>query len=540
MEASKDTEDISYLNEFKGMDWFNFTGYADIEKIKARIPSFKYLVESIKGLDTYCTDEVFNHVMSKENLLKSENAKELGRHGVPPKRMRDFILKLCFTKDVNKESYTYFLGNSLHNFRVEDMGDYIPYMTGKKTFEESLPVHYLNEEGVYVLKEILWMFQIENQFMEFSPNIIGITSILLLFLKKEEVLRVMRALIKGNYSYTETSSIRFHFRFNYNENSKIVSSLTEAMVEISKKSGRVFDEHLHQINFATQTLYEDIIFNFMLKHLNFYGIIRFLPFFLLEGTKAMYRLVYALVKTLKDDLIKIDKPEEVLDKCAELMSKAEGINEIFQMSLTFGLNRDNNKYEFQPDAESGNPKDKKFNYYVPKFNKKSQILKDKEILKLWSIFTPELRNKDANKVYDSSVDGYSLQGVIDLSVKVNENNYLMLILETADDEAFGFLISGVINLTDGKFKRPSTSMIIKRVPDGIETIEPNEGAEDVLYVDNECIMFGNGPNGPTIRIDKDFNIGFCNEGGCFNTPLLTKAPEGKFQIKKFEVFELTL
>ncbi|MCQ2818416.1 MAG: TLD domain-containing protein [archaeon] len=539
MEATNEVEEQAALRELKEMEWFKFSGYADLEKIKARVPSLHYLVNSIKSLDKYCTDAVYKHVMSKENLLKSENAKELGRHGVPPKHMREFILKLCFTKDVNKESYTYFLGNSLHNFRIEDMGDYIPYMTGKKTFEESLPVHYLNQEGVLVLKEILWMFQTENSFMEFSPNIIGITSILLLFLKKEEVLRVMRALIKGNYSYTETSSIRFHFRFNYNENEKIVTSLAAALMDISKKSARVIDEHFHKINFTSQQLYEDIVFNFMLRHLNFYGIIRFLPFFLLEGTKSMYRLVYALLKILKEDIIKIEKPEEVLQKCAEIMSNSAEVDKIFETSLTFNLNRDNNQYEEQPEPDTSVEKARRFNYYVPKFSKRSAILKDKDILKLWSIFPADLRNKDANKVYDSSSDGYSLAGVIGLKEKVSQTNYLMLLLETAENESFGFIISGVFDLTDGQFKRPMTSYLIKKGEKGMELIEPND-SEDILYVDNDALMFGNGPNGPIIRIDKDFNTGFSNEGSCFNSGKLTKAEDGKFQIKKFEIYELTI
>ena len=70
--------------------------------MKTTFRFFKELIESINKLDTYCTDKVFTHVMSKENLLKSQNAKELARNGVPPKYMREFLLKLSYSQDPNK------------------------------------------------------------------------------------------------------------------------------------------------------------------------------------------------------------------------------------------------------------------------------------------------------------------------------------------------------------------------------------------------------------------------------------------------------
>lgn len=534
-----DSDDAGYLNQLKNQEWFTFTGYLDAEKVKANIPSFHYLLDQINKLEDYCTEKVFNHVMSKENLLKSQNAKELGRHGVPPKYMREFLLKLCFTKEVSKESYTYHLSNSLHNFRVEDLGDYIPYLTGKKTLEESLPIHYLNNEGILVLKEILWMLQTDNTYLEFSPYIIGILSFLLIFLKKEEALKVMRALIKGNYSYTETASIRFHFRFNFDDNTKIVSSVAETMTEISTKTGKSLNDHFKQINFATELLYEDIIFNFMLKHLNFFGMIKFLPFFLLEGTKSMYRLIYALVKTTKDDLLKINNADNVLDESAKIMRKIQDYDSLFDMGYGFGLNRYNNKYEFQKDPEFDSTKAQKFNYYIPKFTKRSEILKDKDIIKLWSEFPSELRMKDAKKVYSSSIKGYSLNNVISLKEDCSESNCLMVIMETQENEVFGFVVSGVIDLTEGKFKRPLISLLLNKEEE-MKIYKPNPDSDDIIFVDKECLMFGNGPNGPAMRIDKDFNIGYSNKGNCFDCPVLSKKENGQFEIKKYEIFELVI
>ncbi len=75
--------------------------------------------------------------------------------------------------------------------------------------------------------------------------------------------------------------------------------------------------------------------------------IRLLPFFLLEGIKSLYRLTYATEKLLKEEIKKSDDKKEIIHKVRSLLNSLENINDLFELSYTFSLTRNNNKYDFQ-------------------------------------------------------------------------------------------------------------------------------------------------------------------------------------------------
>lgn len=531
MESDSET---SYINELKSYEWINLTQYVDIEKIKQNIPSFQYLIDNIKKLENYCTEKVFKHIMSKDNLSKSQGAKELARKGIPPKYLREFLLKYIINN--NNDEYSYLRNKSLHNFSVEDLDNYIPFFTGKHSLEESLPVHYLNDNGIKALKEILWILHIEIGNIEFSPNIIGISSILLIFLNKEETLKFMLELIKINFSNTKIGAIRFHFRFTFDDNHKIISSIKETMSDLSKKNGKATNDHLNNIKLAPEIFYEDIVFNTFLKHLNFFGILRFLPFYIMEGCKSMYRLVYALVKKSKDKLLAINDSAMFLKEAVQIMGKIENYDELFNLSYSYGLTHNNNKYLFQNNPDISK-RVERYGYYIPEIDKDSGILSKHDIISLWSKLPPEINTRNLIKVYDSNQDGICIENIIATKSKINEGNCIIMIISTSNDEVFGLITSNPIDYTNGTFVRPNLSILFNKEKGNISLYYPEPNSEQVIYVSSDCLMIGNGSNGPAIRVDSDFYNGISYEKGCFNSPCLSNSPEGKFYVKRVEIYE---
>ena len=149
----------------------------------------------------------------------------------------------------------------------------------------------------------------------------------------------------------------------------------------------------------------------------------------------------------------------------------------------------------------------------------------------------EIKIKDAKKVFDTSVDGYALNTILGLNKKYAYECISMFVLETFTDEKIGGIISNLLRHTDGKFIRPMTSILLE-FKQGVKMYFPNNDREDIVYLDTTCFMFGNGPNGPAIRIDKDLNLGFSYEGGAFGNEKLVDNENGEFKIKKMEVFIL--
>ena len=532
----QNSPDDEYKQKFLEEPWIKNNPYINPNLIQAHLPSFKYFFTECQELEESCSEKVFNHVLSKPNLFESKNAKNLCRNGVPPKYMHDFLLKLFNITNISENNYQSNFELTFKNHDPNNLDDFVPYFTGFKKLSESLPVHYLNEKGILIVKEILWMLNNIYANIEFSPIIIQLISLILIFCNKNETFEIMCKLLEQDYALKETYKIRWRLRFNYNDNIKIITSLTECLKEISVNSCKEVYEHFQKIHFRPEQLYEDLCFGFFCKHFNFYGMIRLLPFFLLEGIKSVYRLIYAIEKVTKENILTVNKADKVIYKMRELCQSLENIKDLFEISYTFQLNRNNNKYDFQQPPEGDPFKNKRNQYYLPKINGDCQVLTDKEIIHLWEILPFEFKIKDAILIYQGSKNGYSLSNILGLEEKYSKNIQILFLIETVNDEKFGFIMSSLTTHTDNKFFRPSSSFLISVKPN-LKIYNAND-SEEIIYIDTKTFIFGNGPKGPAIQFDEKVQDGYSYEGGCFGNPALVKNDDGHFVIKKIEIFQL--
>lgn len=504
--------------------------------IQDHLPSFEYFFNQCEQLEESCSEKVFNHVLSKPNLFESKNAKNLVRAGVPPKYLHDFLLKLFNLSDITENNYKTQYEYTFKTHDPKNLDDFVPFFTGFKTFKESLPIHYLNEKGLLVVKEILWMINNTYANIEFSPIIIQLISIILVFCNKYETYEIMCKLLEQDYNLKETSKIRWRLRFNYDDNISIITSISECLREISTATCKELFESFQKIHFRIEQLYEDLCFGFFYKHFNFYGMIRLLPFFLLEGVKSIYRLIYAIEKVLKEELETVTQRDKVIKRTRDLCNSLENISDLFEISYTFKLTRNNNKYDFQEP-----PKDKPFinkrnQFYLPKITGEGKILTDWETIHLWELLPFEFTILDMKLIFQGEKDGYNLKNIISLEEIYSKNSNILFLVETYEDEKFGFAMNHLTMHTDNKFLRPGTSMLISIKPK-LKVYNPNTDSEEIIYIDSKSLIFGNGPNGPAIHLNADLVEGDSYGGGCFNNPSLV-GTNNHFKIKKIEIFKL--
>ena len=533
---AKFSDDEKYKYQFSQESWVINNEYINIDLIQDHLPSFNYFFTQCEQLEESCSEKVFNHVLSKPNLFESKNAKNLVRAGVPPKYLHDFLLKLFNLSDIKENNYKAQYEYTFKTHDPKNLDDFIPFFTGFKTFKESLPVHYLNENGLLVVKEILWMINNTYSNIEFSPIIIQLISFILVFCNKYETYEIISKILEQDYNIKETSKIRWRLRFNYNDNIKIITSITECLREISTISGKELFEHFQKIHFRPEQLYEDLCFGFFYKHFNFYGMVRLLPFFLLEGIKSVYRLIYAIEKVLKEELEAITQKDKIIQKTRELCNMLENITDLFEISYTFKLTRNNNKYDFQKPPEDQPFTNKRNQYYLPKVVGEGNILTDWEIIHLWEVLPYEFAILDMKLIFQGEKDGYNLKNILQLEETYSKVSNILFLIETNEDEKFGFVMNRLTMHTDNKFYRPNTSILISIKPH-LKTYSPNNDSDEIIYIDTKTLIFGNGPNGPAIHLDNNLLEGDSYEGGCFNNPSLV-GTNNHFKIKKIEIYKL--
>ena len=539
---AKDKEDFFYKKKFLSEEWFKRSKYIDIDLVQDHLSSFKYLWTECQDLEIICTEKLFNHAMTKPNLFESKNVRNIVRNGIPPKYMNTFLLKLFnITKNTETlmNNYNKILSISLKGYKAEYLDDYVPYFSGLKKLGDCLPVHYLNNSGILALKEILWMLYHLYPQIEYCPLIIQLLSLILVFCNKYETLEIMSCIIGYNLNYdkNEIYKIRWHFRLNYNDNLKIITSITECLKEVSYKSCKELYDHLTNIHFRPEKLYEDMCFGFFYKYFNFFGMIRLLPFYLHDGIKSIYRLIYAIEKCTKDELKLIKVPDKIIGKCRELCNSLDNIKDLFEISYEFNITRNNNKYSEQSNIKEN---DKHIITYkgqliLPEFKEKSEILNEYQIIHLWENMPKSFKANNVS-VTQFQPNKSKISDIIDKFNK-EEKKYIFLI-NTTTNEIFGFAIIGNFKDTNGKYINIKQGILISIEPI-IKIYNINAEYNEILFIDKEKILFGkDNTDTITIKISEDLSNGETHETDFFNNHCLVNKEEGNFKIELIEIFEL--
>ena len=539
---AKDKEDFFYKKKFLSEEWFKRSKYIDIDLVQDHLSSFKYLWTECQDLEIICTEKLFNHAMTKPNLFESKNVRNIVRNGIPPKYMNTFLLKLFnITKNTETlmNNYNKILSISLKGYKAEYLDDYVPYFSGLKKLGDCLPVHYLNNSGILALKEILWMLYHLYPQIEYCPLIIQLLSLILVFCNKYETLEIMSCIIGYNLNYdkNEIYKIRWHFRLNYNDNLKIITSITECLKEVSYKSCKELYDHLTNIHFRPEKLYEDMCFGFFYKYFNFFGMIRLLPFYLHDGIKSIYRLIYAIEKCTKDELKLIKVPDKIIGKCRELCNSLDNIKDLFEISYEFNITRNNNKYSEQSNIKEN---DKHIITYkgqliLPEFKEKSEILNEYQIIHLWENMPKSFKANNVS-VTQFQPNKSKISDIIDKFNK-EEKKYIFLI-KTTTNEIFGFAINGNFKDTNGKYINIKQGILISIEPI-IKIYNINAEYNEILFIDKDKILFGkDNTDTITIKISEDLSNGETHETDFFNNHCLVNKEDGNFKIELIEIFEL--
>lgn len=534
---SVEDRDTKFFEKFQKEELKHFSQYFDVSKLKDRIPSFEYLLNELNKLKGSCDEKSFQHVYQKKTLLKSLNAKKLCREGIPLQYMKTFLLKL-FHVEFSPDDYANKCKFVFKGRQIGSLGNFVPLFTNK-SFHESLPVHFLKPEGIEALKEILWLLNSVIPIIEYSPLIIKLTSLFLIFLSKEETYEIMRTLLEINLNPLEINKIRWHFRFTYTENLKISSSVNETIRSLSDdQTNKKLSALTYQC--TSDKLIEDLSRSFFLDYLNFIGVLRFLPFFLYEGTKAIYRLSYALIKNIDvDKITKVEgqSPAEIMFSFKQKAVELRDIATLYKNSFELKLNRKNNKYLEQEVVDIKELLNKRNYYYLPSFSPPSKILSDENIISLWGLLPLEVKTFDGKLIYDVITSPKAdLTTLYEMCEKNESTSVIIIIIETETGEVFGCIMnSNIIFSEEGHWIKPKNAHLY--------TIKPTVAVYSTKPIENEIVLFepgalrfGNGKDGPAISISHDLKKGWTEEDTIFGKSKLLTSDSGDFSIKNMEIF----
>jgi hypothetical protein len=571
-------DDAMYKEHFNQIYLPYFTEYFSQSQMEKKIISYKFLLEELKKLELSSSDSSYKHVMSKKVLLTSKNAKNLCRAGIQLKHIKSVILKM-FNVEYSDEDIPNKIKDVLKGRSFEDLADQCPTFTSK-SLEESLPFHYLNEKGIKALKEVLWLLNGVLPKIEYSPMLLSVASLLLLFLSKEETYEVLRNIIESDQNVLELNKLRWHFRYSIIENFKLDLSIKTCILDLSKDNVANQLKLIEEMGCPMFDLIQDMTETFFLDYVNFLGIMKFLSFFLLEGIKGIYRLVYALIsfcnlkdnpeststptpvpntakrvskksvfldtlkfKISRDSLIEVKPKEEVIKLFKDKSNKIEKFYLLIETATQWKLTHMNNNYMYQFIPPSIREKIPKFRnlIYIPSFTPESRIIKSREIPILWALIPSDIKYCNGILLFDKQKNPEcNLNDLYAIGTKLEDNSKIFFLIQTTNDEIFGGFMEQNIKLSDNvKYLTPPQSFLFTLHPE-MQVYEPiNKTNDEVVCFEPGSIRYGYGRDGPAISINFDLTEGITEKNTVFGKDIcLIKdySDEGVFGIKGLEIY----
>lgn len=516
-----------------------FSPYVDKAKFESRIISYDYLLAELEKLEKETSEKDLSKLLAQKDLFTNSKIKDLCRKGVPFKGFKDLILKVLRI-DFTTNEYECHLKKVFKGRSLEKLGTFIPLFSNKKTLEECLPFHYLNEEGIQVLKEILWLINAYLPSIDYCPLIIKITSFLLVLFSKEQTYEIMRTLVTRNIDPPEINLIRWHFRYDYADNMKIGAALVESIQELEDPDANFKLNCMETYGLTKEKFIQQVCESFFLEYFNFYAMLRFVPFYLIEGTKAIYRITHSMMKFVPINVTKNTTEEEIFNLFRKNASNFSDVAKMFAHCYKLKLTRKNNQYANQVEKITDRQQMRNF-YYVSSFSPESKILSDNEIIQLWSKLPAEVKIYDCKLLYDNkSSPEADLMTLYDICNGYNEDNFVMFIIQTENDEVFGGITSrNFINNGKLDYIAPKQAVLFKARPEvGVYDYDKNQ--MEVLLYEPGAIRFGYGDDGPAISIGADLKEGWTEKKSVFGEVQLLKDPnaDGSFKIKNMEVYLL--
>ena len=448
------------------------------------------------------------------------------------------------------------------------IGNYVPYYYGKAKIKlkEILSTYYLNEEGIKQLKIIMWLISDLVPKIEYSPFLLKICSILLLFFDKEEAFEAMRTLIEMNYDPNDIHALRWHFRYSFEENKKLVESIKIFLENQSDNIKELF-YIFRKKGLEPIILINEFVESLFLDFLNFYGILRFICIFLYEGVKSLYRVSFGILNYIYvnnlDEIKACDK--NLLFTLKNIIFNAFDYNRIFWESFDIKLSRFNNGYiknNFGEDIEEleipfecaskynkdnmtknesvqekeNNDNNYISHYYLPAIEPKSNILTSKYIFKFWPKLPKIYKNCNLATIYSLSRKKINMRSIIELSNNYPSDFKILILVETEQEELFGFILPQMLYDTgEETYIKLDKCYLINFKPNIDIYNDTNEvKCENMLCCNKKGLWFCKIDEGDLIFIDGTLTEGkTCKKNKYFGDVCLTK--KSNFLIKDFEI-----
>ena len=343
----------------------------------------------------------------------------------------------------------------------------------------------------------------------------------------------------------DPQNIRWHLRFTLEDYQKMVLSNITAIKAIAEPDAIKNLKNIQVSGCPPQALIKNMCDTFFIDFINFVGVIKFVPFYLNEGVKSIYRLTYALIK-ITQFTNDYKTPEEFFKYYKAQSNKIENMTYLYDVCFRWELTHSNNSFMSQKLPPAAQKEIEEIHglekyYYIPTLIPNSEIISTDEKIRLWDRLPAEVKLRDGKLLFSKlKSPSLSLLDLFNSSPPLSKDELMLFLIRTEKDEIFGGILNQTFELSvDGKYKTPEVGLLITIKPKVACYYSRDRKKDDIVSFEPGALRFGKGYNADAIIVDEAIECGWTEAESIFGrVPLLNEDGEGEFKIKNFEVYLL--
>ena len=260
----------------------------------------------------------------------------------------------------------------------------------------------LNADGIKAAKRLLCVLADHHLDIDYCPPLPDLVQMLLINMNEKQAYATLHCMLE------KSRESKWYFRTNKMQHALFIESFSD----IIRKNIPNLGSHFEKIGFDVSTVTYKWFSRLFVPYLPFDFVMRAMDSFINEGAKILYRVAYAILKTLEPKLLKVLSPNYMEDILTRNTSITIDEDEFFKVAFKFGVSRkhlsqldEKNRTEIDQSKLTG----KVSTYVKPKIGSSSEIIKDVsqwELLYSWLPFKQRVRTLCLK--FTTSRDGYSL------------------------------------------------------------------------------------------------------------------------------------
>lgn len=181
-------------------------------------------------------------------------------------------------------------------------------------------IEFLSPSGIESLKRILCVIGIKHPKVEFSPYLVQILALLLVYLPEEQTYTMFKELLDK----------KIHIKTTYLENYVMIKSCVQLIHQ--KLPGMV--TYMNEKKFTIEYVITDLLNNFFVNHLSLPIVLKIFDEFFNNGCKEMIRVCYNFFCSLESEVYKMESPFEMHKL---FTSKSLKEDDIFKFTLVVNI-----------------------------------------------------------------------------------------------------------------------------------------------------------------------------------------------------------